>query len=120
MDLIKIVNARQTIDSFASKEDIGARLAYWMTKFVVKTESDHKFYVDELQKLLRKYGKENDDGNIVVPAESMEEFSKELTVLQNTDAEDPGIRFSLSELSSELKLSMQQMYTLLDFVDEDK
>ena len=40
--------------------------------------------------------------------------------LGQTNVEDPGIRFNLSELATELRLSMQQMYPLLDFIDEDK
>jgi len=122
MKLIKIVNARKVLDSLSDREDVGAHLSYWMTKFVVKTESDHEFYASEMRKLFDKYAtkKEGDEDTILIPTEKVAEFNAAVDALNKTDAEDPGIRFSLSELSAELKLSMKQMYPLLDFIDEEK
>lgn len=122
MELIKIVNARKVLDGLSDREDVGAHLSYWMTKFVVKTEGDHAFYASEMRKLFDKYAtkKEGDDDTLVIAADKVVEFNDAVEVLNNTDAEDPGIRFNLSELSTELKLSMKQMYPLLDFIDEDK
>lgn len=122
MELIKVVNARKVLDSLADRVDIGAHLAYWMTKFVVKTESDHEFYASEMRKLFEKYAtqKEGDEDTLFIPNEKVAEFNAAVDTLNKTDAEDPGIRFNLSELSTELRLSMKQMYPLLDFIDEDK
>lgn len=122
MELIKIVNARKVLDGLSDREDVGAHLSYWMTKFVVKTEGDHAFYASEMRKLFDKYAtkKGGDDDTLVIAADKVVEFNDAVEVLNNTDAEDPGIRFNLSELSTELKLSMKQMYPLLDFIDEDK
>jgi hypothetical protein len=122
MELIKVVNARKVLDSLSNREDVGAHLSYWMTKFVVKTESDHEFYASEMRKLFDKYAtkKEGDEDTILIPTEKVAEFNAAVDALNKTDAEDPGIRFNLSELSAELKLSMKQMYPLLDFIDEDK
>lgn len=120
MKLVKIVDARQVLDGLSSKEDIGAHLSYWMTKFVVKTENEHLFYAREMRKLFDAYATRNDDDTILIPKERAAEFNAAVEALNETDVEDPGIRFSLSELSTELKLSMKQMYPLLDFIDEDK
>lgn len=122
MELIKVVNARKVLDSLADRIDIGAHLAYWMTKFVVKTESDHEFYASEMRKLFEKYAikKEGDEDTLFIPNEKVAEFNAAVDALNKTDAEDPGIRFNLSELSTELRLSMKQMYPLLDFIDEEK
>lgn len=122
MELIKVVNARKVLDSLSDREDVGAHLSYWMTKFVVKTESDHEFYASEMRKLFDKYAtkKEGDEDAILIPTEKVAEFNAAVDALNKTDAEDPGIRFNLSELSAELKLSMKQMYPLLDFIDEEK
>lgn len=119
MKLIKIINARQVLDNLADKEDIGAHLSYWMTKFVVKTEPDYAFYISETRKVFERYAEGIGD-QIIVPAEKIEAFKAEIDGIDNTDAEDPGIRFDLSELAAELKLSMKQMYPLLDFINEDK
>lgn len=120
MELVKIIDARQVLDGLSSKEDIGAHLAYWMTKFVVKTENEHLFYAREMRKLFDTYATRKDDETIFIPTEKAAEFSAAVEALNNTDVEDPGIRFKLSELSKELKLSMKQMYPLLDFIDEDQ
>lgn len=120
MELYKIISARGVLESFAEKSDIGAHLAYWMTKFVVKTNDEYEFYLSEMRKLYAKYATDNVDGSAFVPNEYVTEFNEAVDTLNKTDAEDPGIRFSLSELSAELKLSMKQMYPLLDFIDEEK
>lgn len=122
MELIKIVNARKVLDSLSDREDVGAHLSYWMTKFVVKTESEHEFYAAEMRKLFDKYAtkKDGDEDTLLIPGDKVAEFNAAVDTLNETDVEDPGICFNLSELSTELKLSMKQMYPLLDFIDEDK
>ena len=120
MELIKIINARTVLDSFADKEDIGAHLSYWMTKFIAKTQPDQEFYAGEARKIFDKYAEKKEDDKRVVPADKVLRFQEELNGLGQTEAEDPGVRFNLSELAAELKLSMRQMYPLLDFINEDK
>lgn len=120
MKLITLVNAHNVLDDFAEQEGIGAHLAYWMTKFVVKTQADSDFYQANVRKQFEKYGVSDADGKLVVPLDKLSDFNKAIENLQNTEVEDPGVRFSLTELSRELKLSMKQMYPLLDFIDEEK
>lgn len=122
MKLIKVINARKVLDSLSDRDNVGAHLSYWMTKFVVKTENEHWFYASEMRKLFTKFATANDGDRdtLFIPADQVEEFNTAVETLNQTDVEDPGIRFNLSELSTELKLSMKQMYPLLDFIDEDK
>lgn len=122
MELIKVVNARKVLESLSDQEGICAHLSYWMTKFVVKTASEHEFYVAEMRKLFDKYAtkKEGDEDMLLIPNDKVSEFNTAVEALNKTDVEDPSIRFNLSELSAELKLSMRQMYPLLDFIDEGK
>lgn len=120
MELIKVVNARKVLDSFADREEICAHLAYWMTKFVVKTESEQTFYYNEMNKLFEKHAEKNEDETLFIPNERIAEFNQAVEALNQTNVEDPGIRFNLSELATELRLSMKQMYPLLDFIDEEK
>ena len=119
MELSTIIKARKTLDGFSSIEGLSAHLAYWMTKFVVKTQDEYVFYIQEMQKLFAKFSIEK-DGSFVIPPEKMADFNTAVEFLNSTAVEDPNIRFSLSELSTELKLSMKQMYTLLPFIDEEK
>lgn len=120
MELLKVINARNVLDSLSDRENVGAHLSYWMTKFVVKTESEHKFYVIEMRKLFDKYATKDDNDTLRVTSDNVAEFNKAVEALNATEVEDPGIRFNLSEISTELKLSMKQMYPLLDFIDEEK
>jgi hypothetical protein len=121
MKLKTIVKAHTTVEEIAADKKIGTHLAYWLAKFIAATQSDTDFYVAELKKIIEKYNATvHDDGGIEVGAEHRDKFLNAVEALQNTDAQDPGIRFSLSELSSELKMSLQQMYPLLDFIDEEK
>ena len=120
MKLITIVNANNVINGFADNEDIGAHLAYWFTKFVVKTQDDVAFFQTEMRKLFDKYGVKGEDGSISIPNENASAFAQEVEALQNTEAQDPEIRFSLSELSAGLKVSLKQMYPLLDFINENE
>ena len=120
MELIKIINARGVLETFAEKEDIGAKLSYWMTKFIAKTDSEYKFYITEMRKIYEKYSESDEEGRIIIPAEKVEEFNNAVVEIENTEVESPEIKFNLSDLASELKLSMKQMYALLDFIDEEK
>ena len=70
MELIKIVNARKTLESLADVDSVGAHLSYWMTKFVVKTSSEYDFYSSEMRKLIEKYAGQDGD-KIVVPPEKV-------------------------------------------------
>ena len=120
MELIKVINAKQAIEKLADNENIGAHLAYWMTKFVTKSQKEHEFYIDEMRKIVAKHGQIAEDGMVNIDPDKVDDFNKAVQDLQTTDVEEPGIRFSLSEISRELKLSMKQIYPLIDFIDEDK
>ena len=120
MELITVINARKVLDSFADKEDMCTHLSYWMTKFIAKTEGEQEFYANEMRKLFEKYADKQENDTIRIPTERVGEFNKAVEALNRTHVEDPGIKFSLSELSTELKISMKQMYPLLDFIEEDK
>ena len=119
MKLKKIIDARCVLSGFTDDEKISAHLSYWMTKFLIKTENEYSFYVNEMQKLLNTFAVKNNNGELVIPSEKIANFNEAIEKLGETDVEDPQIRFSLSELSAELKLSMKQMYSLFDFVDEE-
>ena len=123
--LIKIINARQVLTSL-SNMDINTHLAYWMTKFIINSQNEQDFYISNMRKLFDKYAERDEGGNfviiendIIIKKECIADFNKEVDELQSTDVEAPNIKFSLSEISKELKLSMKQMSSLMDFIEED-
>lgn len=120
MELVKIVDARHVLSAFSDEEKISVRLAYWMAKFIAKTENEYWFYTREMQKILTTFAVTQDDNTMFIPGEKIADFNASVEALNKTDVEDPGVRFSLTELSSELNLSMKQIIPLLDFIDEEK
>ena len=119
MTLLTIIKARNVIDGFAMRDGLSAHLAYWMAKFIAKTEDDNKFYAEGLRKITEKYHVTVGEDGMWKTDENVEDLEKEITELQDTEAQDPGIKFSLSEISDCLKVSLQEMYPLLDFIDEN-
>lgn len=119
MRLRNILKARQVLETLAD-ENISPRLAYRMTKFVTKTQGEQDFYIREVQKILQEYATQSDEGSLVVDLQNIDAFNAKIAELENTEVEDPSTRFALSDLSNELKLSMKQIFPLLDFIDEDK
>ena len=119
MELIKLINARNVLENFCENENISTHLSYWMAKFIMKTQEEKVFYANEMRKLLEKYSTTNDEGQIIIPADNISSFNEDVQKLENTDVEVPNIKFALSELASGLKISMKQMYPLLDFIDEE-
>ena len=120
MKLVSIVNAHNAIGKLNTNEDISSKLSYWLTKFYIKTEDDARFYSEKIQKILDEYGEKQDNGGYKIKDENLEEFQAKTKEIDDMDAEDPGVRIPLSEMTSELKLSMQQIYPLMDFIDESK
>lgn len=120
MELIKVVNAKNVLEGFSSNENISPRLSYWMTKFVIRAQPECDFYITEMRKLFDKYDCKQQGDNIVIPTDKIDEFNDDVSMLEHMDVEAPNIKFALSDLSSELKISMRKMATLLDFIDEEK
>lgn len=119
MNIVKVVNARNVLKEFFDDKNISTHLLYLMTKFIAVTETESEFYMAELRKIVNKYAKiEDGKEEAIIPAENIEDFNKEVSELNETPIPDPGIRFNLSEISDNLKLSMKQMQHLFDFIDE--
>ena len=126
MKLINIYNARTVIETLADCKDISFSTAYWMAKFIERTHADNEFFVSEMSKLLGKYAETDENGeyvtdgtNIKLKPDCVEEFNRRSEELQNTEVDDPNIRFKYSQLE-DIKLSMKQIYPLMPFIDEDE
>ena len=120
MELIKVLGAKNVLESLSDREDISASLSYWMTKFVIECETEYNFYCTEMQKLIDKYKDPNAKGEVKIAEDKQAEFAAEIEKLEKMDVEAPKIRFPLSEIAGELKLSMKQIYPLMDFIEETK
>ena len=123
MQLIKVINVRNILDGLADRDDIGTNLTYWMAKFMMATHGEYRFYVSEMQKIIDKYSHKEQVGGedtIRIPTEHLDDFQREVRSLEEMDVECPNIKFALSDIVDKVKLSMKQIYPLLDFIDEDR
>ena len=73
-------------------EDWAPRDAYWFNRFVKKIRSAQEDYEDVRIKLIKKYGKEDDEGNTKVDKEHVSEFSTDLGELMDEEFEIEGIK----------------------------
>ena len=120
MRISQILLAREAINSIDRTAQLDVKLVYTLTKFLTKTQNDYNFYISCVQDILNEYSEIAEDGRLMIVPERIDDFNRKMRELENLEVEDPGIRFALSDLSNELKLSMKQIFPLLDFIDEDK
>lgn len=123
MKLEKLLQARKTISAH-SQEAISVPLAYKMMKFLKASDNEDVFYISKLKEIIEKYkdthsDTQASDGDIRIQKEKVQECNKELAELSATEVEAPSIRFKLSELN-ELKLSVAEIYSFDDFIDEEE
>lgn len=119
MELYKIINARKTLDDLAT-QDVDLHLSYWMTKFMVATQKEQDFYQSHLKGIIDKYAVAGENNSLKVAPENIDAFNAAVKELDSTDVDAPEIKFSLAEMSKNFKLSMKQIYPLMDFISEDE
>ena len=83
---MEILSRCNTFEDWAPKD------AYWFNRFVKKIRSAQEDYEDVRIKLIKKYGKEDDEGNTKVDKEHVSEFSTDLGELMDEEFEIEGIK----------------------------
>ena len=83
---MEILSRCNTFEDWAPKD------AYWFNRFVKKIRSAQEDYEDVRIKLIKKYGKEDDEGNTKVDKEHVSEFSTDLGELMGEEFEIEGIK----------------------------
>ncbi len=128
MKLHNLIEARNTLANHAN-ERVSVKLAYWIMKFLKKSEQEETFYYDKYRELLNEYAKRDENGEIMrkpddpnqillIP-ERVDEYRNKFTELENTEVDVPNMHFALDDLS-ELKLSAQEVYSLDELIVEEK
>ena len=124
MKLSEIVSARDAISQQAN-ERISPRLAYQFMRFIKKTASDQEFFEQRKAQIVEDFCVRDVDGNLlrdevgnfpIMPGKDAE-ARELLNELGNLEVEDPGVRFTLTQLE-ELKLSINDMDRLFPFIQE--
>jgi len=106
---VEIKNLYESIIEFQNNNDLLITLSMKLTKIVKEIDSHYQDYIEKLRELRQKYGKKDDEGNLIIKEnkidfekDDFEKFIKETKGADNLEVE---IKFPVH-----LKLK--------DFVDE--
>lgn len=123
MKITQLIGVKNIIMEFYH-EKLPTKLAYKFMKFIKAAEQDENFYNKRIQEIVESFCEKDSDGNYVqsnggvkISDDKKEECNKELEELNSIDVENPGITFSMDELSC-LSLSIQDMMLLSDFITD--
>jgi len=92
--------------------------AYWFNRFVKKMNSANEDFNDVRNKLIKKYGEEDEEGNFSIPVddtEKVKDFQTEFNELLNIEFEIEGI--NKVKFPMELKLSPKEMGLMEEVFD---
>ena len=113
----------QTIQKCNEYEDWEPKGAYWFNRLVKKLRSSQEDYNDTREKLIKKYGEEDKDGNTKVAEVHIPAFSTAMGELLEEEFEIEGIK--PIKFPEGLKLSpiemghMEEVVDMSVFLDDD-
>ena len=114
----------QTIQKCNEYEDWEPKGAYWFNRLVKKLRSAQEDYNDTREKLIKKYGEEDKDGNTKVAEVHIPAFSTAMGELMEEEFEIEGVK--LIKFPEGLKLSpiemghMEEVVDMSVFLDDDE
>ena len=114
----------QTIQKCNEYEDREPKGAYWFNRLVKKLRSAQEDYNDTREKLIKKYGEEDKDGNTKVAEVHIPAFSTAMGELLEEEFEIEGIK--PIKFPTGLKLSpiemgmMEEVVDMSVFLDDDE
>ena len=114
----------QTIQKCNEYEDWEPKGAYWFNRLVKKLRSAQEDYNDTREKLIKKYGEEDKDGNTKVAEVHIPAFSTAMGELLEEEFEIEGIK--RIKFPEGLKLSpiemghMEEVVDMSVFLDDDE
>lgn len=124
--LNEITAIRNVINEYIDM-DINPKTAYKLVKIMNLTNQDAQFYDNKINDLLKKYGRRDDNGEliidenggIVIPTESISQAEAELEELGAIEIDSlDGYFISLTELD-ELKLSCRKINSLMPILKDE-
>ena len=113
----------ETLTKCNEFEDWPPKDAYWFNRFVKKMNSANEDFNDVRNKLVKKYGEEDDDGNTKVAEVHIPAFSTAIGELMEEEFEIEGIR--KIKFPVDLKLSpieiglVEEIFDMSVFEEDD-
>ena len=124
LTLEQVANSRSVLKTLAEKS-LNARLAYKVGKIILEVEQENQMLQEARMKIIQNYGEKNEDGSlkqstegqITIPAESVEAAQKELNDLLATNVELNVLPLTMEDLES-YSFSPSDMILLMPFIEE--
>lgn len=126
MKLARLVDPKfhSALDKLAA-EALPLKLAFRLKGIAKTVREEYAKYEEVRQAAVKKYGKKQDNGDLVLDENNMaqfeqkefQEFAKELGALANEDVELPTIK--LSELGDKITMTLEEIEMLDGLVVED-
>lgn len=125
MKLYEVLSLRSLLMRLKT-EKLPIKTAYKLMKLVEFFESEGKFYQDEFNSIIEKYGEKGEDGNyqltndgsaIKIIEGKETECQSALDALQNVECAAPSIKFDLEEFDG-VEVTLDELAILKPFIEE--
>lgn len=120
----KLMRAKMVLMPYF-KEKYSPKLSYKLMKLISQIETEEKFFNERVTEIIHTYADKDEsgeliylDGGIKIKEDMQNECNRVFEELNAVEVDAPSIRFSLEELS-EIKLSVEDMVILEDFIIEE-
>jgi hypothetical protein len=124
--LEELVNATEGLKGLSQKQ-LKARCAYAVGKILKSADAEIQSFNETRMELIKKYGekdekgelKTEENGNVRIPAEQMEAFSRELRELLDTNVEISANKIKMDDIG-EVEFTPAEMAQLENFIEFDE
>lgn len=124
MKIFELIKARQVFEEI-SQQKLPISIAWKISKFLSKIDTDYKFYAERMAEIIREYSLKDDkgapiqeDGGFKINPELKEECVQKVQELEAVEIEIPDITFTLEELK-DISFSPAELKTISAFVKEE-
>ncbi len=122
----KIIIAHRALEEHAGAK-VGVKLAYKLFRFRKEAVQHEEFYATKLGVIIEEYSlkdeagktKFDEKGNALIDTARLDECKQAIAEVENLEVDKPSLDFTLDELS-ELKMSMNDIARLEDFIREEE
>lgn len=121
-----LVNATDGLKGLSQKQ-LKARCAYAVGKILKSADTEIQSFNETRMELIKKYGekdengelKTEENGNVRIPPEGLNDFSKELRELLDTEVEISANKIKMDDLG-EVEFTPAEMAQLENFIELDE
>lgn len=119
-----IIDFRNADDIFGNV-DLPLKVAYKLNKMKKSIDSESSFYSEKFQKIIDKYAKKDDDGNVVfnddrsqiiIQEDKIEECNDALEDLQKLEVEIDNQNLTIDDFGEDVRCTPEDLELLMPFL----